>query len=159
MGTDVVATSLKSNSNALEKTMTLSASTHLDTGSSWGWTVGTEETGNTFYPKNETVTWVSTTTSVVTFIGEGPNGGFRFDHTTDDILYNQDSVYTICFGGPESLAKVYHPGTGEFGKVVGPKSDGLLDQFESLGWKFYGNYGRLVESRVLRAEVSARVEA
>jgi len=158
-GTDVVATSLKADSNALAKTMTLSASTHLDSGLGFGWTVGTEETANTFYPKNETVTWVSTTTSVVTFIGEGPNGGFRFDHTTADEARNADSVYTICFGGPESLAKAFDPNTGEFGQVVGPKRQGLVEQWESIGWKYYGNYARMSESRVLRAEVSARAEA
>jgi N4-gp56 family major capsid protein len=158
-GTDVVATSLKSDANALSKTMTLSASTHLDSGLGYAWAVGTEETGNTFYPKNEHIFWTSTTTSVITFIGEGPNGGLRFDHTTSDVVRNADDVFTICFGGPESLAKVYAPEVGEFGMVVGPKRDGLLDQFESIGWKYYGGYGRLVESRVLRAEVSARVEA
>ena len=156
---DVVATSLKASSNALSKTMTLSTSTHLDTGGGFGWSVGTEETANTFYPKNETVTWVSTTTSVVTFIGEGPNGGFRFDHTSADQARNANSVYTICFGGPESLAKVYDPGTGEFGQVVGPKTQGIADQWESLAWKFYGGYARMSENRVLRAEVSARAEA
>lgn len=158
-GTDVVATSLKSNANALAKTMILSASTHLDSGLGFAWTVGTEETGNTFYPKNESVKWVSTTTSVVTFIGEGANGGFRFDHTAADTLRNADSAYTIVFGGPESLAKVYDPSIGEFGAVVGPKRGGNLDQFEGIGWKFYGGYGRLSENRLLRAEVSVRAEA
>jgi N4-gp56 family major capsid protein len=160
LGSDVVATSLKADANALAKTMTLSVSTHLDNQElAFGWTVGTEETANVFYPKNETIVWTSLTTSVVTFIGEGPNGGLRFDHTTADVLRNADSVYTICFGGPESLAKAWAPSVGEFGQVVGPKTQGLVDQWESLGWKYYGNYARLSESRILRAEVSARVEA
>ena len=160
LGSDVVATSLKADSNALAKTMTLSVSTHLDNQvPAWGWMVGTEETANTWYPQNETVAWSSLTTSIVTFVGEGPNGGFRFDHTTADLLRNADSAYTICFGGPQSLAKAYAPEVGEFGQVVGPKRGGTLDQFESIGWKFYGGYGRLSESRVLRAEVSARAEA
>lgn len=158
-GTDVVNTSLKANANALSKTMTLSTSTHLDSGLGFFWAVGTEETGNTFYPQNEHVKWVSATTSVVTFVGEGPNGGFRFDHTTSDVVRNADSVYTIVFGGSESLAKVYDPAVGEYGQIVGPKRQGLLDQFESIGWKFYGGYGILSDNRILRAEVSARVEA
>lgn len=158
-GTDVVNTSLKSAANALAKTMTLSSSTHLDSGLGFWWSVGTEETGNTFYPKNEHVKWVSTTTSVVTFIGEGPNGGFRFDHTTSDVARNADSVYTIVFGGPSSLAKVYAPDVGEFGMMVGPKRHGTLEQFDSVGWKFYGGYGILSDNRVLRAEVSVRSEA
>ncbi len=158
-GTDVVNTSLVSNANALSKTVTLSTTTHLDSGLGFFWTIGTEETGNTFYPKNERFKWVSVTTSVVTLVGEGPNGGLRFDHTTADVVRNADSVYTIVFGGPESLAKVYDPNVGEYGQIVGPKRQGLLDQFESIGWKFYGGYGILSDNRVLRAEVSARVEA
>jgi N4-gp56 family major capsid protein len=158
-GTDAIASSLKADANALSNEIVLSASTHLDTALGFVFSVGTEETGNTFYPKNESLVWTSTTTSTITFIGEGPNGGLRFDHTTADLVQNADSVYTICFGGPESLAKVYSPDVGEFGQVVGPKRDGLLDQFESIGWKFYGGYGRLSENRVLRAEVSARAEA
>ena len=158
-GTDVVATSLKAASNSLAKTVTLSVSTHLDSGLGAWWSVGTEETGNTFFPQNERVKWVSNTTSIVTFVGEGPNGGFRFDHTTSDVVRNADSVYTIVFGGPESLAKAYAPDVGEFGMLVGPRRHGSLDQFDSLGWKFYGGYGILSDNRVLRAEVSVRSEA
>ena len=157
--TDVVATSLKAASNALTKTVTLSASTHLDTGLGFFWSIGTEETGNTFYPKNERVKWVSTTTSIVTFVGKGSNSGLRFDKTTADVVRNADTVHTIIFGGPQSLAKVYSPAVGEFGQIVGPKRGGNLDQFESMGWKFYGGYGILSDNRVLRAEVSARAEA
>jgi N4-gp56 family major capsid protein len=158
-GTDPFATSLSANANALSKTMTLSASTHLDSALGWFFSVGTEETANTFYPKNERIRWTSTTTSIITFVGKGPNGGLRFDHTTSDVLDNSDSVHTIVFGGPESLAKVYAPEVGEFGAVVGPKRGGTLDQFESIGWKFYGGYGRLSENRILRAEVSVSMEA
>ena len=48
---------------------------------------------------------------------------------------------------------------GEFGEVVGPKTSGLLDQFNSVGWKFYGGYGLLTENRILRNEVSTSYEA
>jgi hypothetical protein len=123
------------------------------------WTIGSEETGATHYPKNERIWTVSYTTSVVTFVGEGANGGLRFDHATTDEARNADTVYPIVFGGPESLAKVYQPSIGEFGMVVGPKLDGLVDQFVSLGWKFYGGYGRISENRLVRAEVSSSLEA
>jgi hypothetical protein len=95
---------------------------------------------------------------VITFIGRGANSGLRFDHTTSDVVRNADSVHTIVFGGPQSLAKVYEPSVGEFGSVVGPKRDGMIDQFESIGWKFYGGYGILSENRILRAEVSCATE-
>jgi hypothetical protein len=63
------------------------------------------------------------------------------------------------FGGPKSLAKVYQPSVGEFGMPVGPKKDGILDQFWTLGWKFYGQYGIISQNRILRAEVTVDGES
>lgn len=124
------------------------------------WVIGTEETANTFYPTNERVKVNTvTTTTVSAFVGEGENGGLRFAHANGSAVRNADSVYTICFGGPASLVKLFAPEVGEFGQVVGPKKDGLLDQFASVGWKFYGNYGRLTDNRVLRGEYSTSYEA
>jgi hypothetical protein len=48
---------------------------------------------------------------------------------------------------------------GEYGQVVGPKVEGLLDQFTSVGWKFYGGYARLSENRLMRYECSTSYEA
>ena len=93
------------------------------------------------------------------FVGTGENGGLRFKHLTTDTVTNNDSVYTIVFGGPESLYKLYAPSVGEFGEVVGPKTSGLAEQFSSVAWKFYGNYGRLTENRILRGEYSSSYEA
>jgi N4-gp56 family major capsid protein len=156
---DVINTSLVAAVSALDKTLIGSATTHFDSSMNQWWTLGTEETGSTHYPKNERFWTVSYTTSVVTFVGEGANGGLRFDHPITDVARNADSVYPIVFGGPASLAKVYQPSIGEYGMVVGPKMDGLVDQFVSLGWKWYGGYGRIVESRIIRAEVSSSVDA
>jgi hypothetical protein len=78
----------------------------------------------------------------------------RFDHPVGAAVSNDDNVATVVFGGPESLMKVYDPQVGEFGEVVGPKKEGLLDQFVSLGWKWYGQYARPIENRILRYEVS-----
>lgn len=124
------------------------------------WTIGTEETGNTFYPTNEQV-MVNTisTTTISAFVGQAENGGLRFSHAATDAVRNGDSVYTITFGGPGSLVKVYAPGVGEFGEVVGPKASGLADQFTSIAWKFYGGYARLTDNMVLRGEYSTSYEA
>jgi len=124
------------------------------------WTIGTEETGNTFYPTNEQV-MVNTvsTTSVSAFVGQAENGGLRFAHANGAAVRNADSVYTIAFGGPGSLVKVYAPGVGEFGEVVGPKESGLANQFTSIAWKFYGGYARLTDNMILRGEYSTSYEA
>jgi len=99
--------------------------------------IGTEETGTTFYPGNERVKVVSGTSPALVIIGEGPNGGLRFSHDSGATCNNNDSVHVILFGGPSSLSKVYAPEIGEFGELVGPKTQGLAEQWTSFAWKWY----------------------
>ena len=155
---DVINTSFISELSALDKTLKVSTTTHLNSSTQQWWNIGTEETGNTYNETNERIWIVSFTTSVVTFVGEGANGGLRFDHPITELARNADSVYPIVFGGPRSLVKVFQPEIGEFGQVVGPKVDGKVDQFVSLGWKWYGDYARIKESNLVRAEVSSSLE-
>jgi hypothetical protein len=126
------------------------------------WTIGTIETGDTtHYPTNEQII-VSTDVGDATidvFVGTGENGGLRFAHAGGVAVTNNDSVYTIVLGGPESLYKLYAPSVGEFGEIVGPKTSGLAEQFSSVAWKWYGNYGRLTENTILRGEFSTSYEA
>ena len=139
---------------ALDKTIVISTVTHLDTAYKW-FTIGTRETGDTHYPMNERVRFISHVSGTATIIGEGANGGLRFDHAAGAWIGNATDAYTIVFGGPTSLAKVYEPSVGEYGTIVGPKKDGLIDQWATLGFKWYGNYGRMSESWLVRAEVAA----
>ena len=123
-------------------------------------TLGILETANTHYPMNEQVLVTTVSTDCVSaFVGIGENGGMRYAHTNSDTIVNSDSVYTIVFGGPESLYKLYAPSVGEFGEVVGPKTSGLAEQFSSIAWKFYGGYGRLTENLIVRGEFSTSYEA
>ena len=154
---DVVETTLKCQGTALDKTITVCSTTHLDNVNIY-FGIGTEETDSTHYPKNEIVRFISHVSGVMTIVGEGANGGLRFTHATGEAVSNSDNVYTIVFGGPRSLAKVYQPSVGPFGTVVGPKMDGIVDQFVTLGWKFYGQYGIISQNRILRAEVSSSVQ-
>jgi len=152
-----VDTTLGAAADALDLTITVAANTNIAAGQ---WlTIGTEETANTHYPTNERVKVASVSGTTITIIGEGPNGGLRFAHASGAGVRNADSVYTITFGGPASLAKLYATEIGEYGQVVGPKREGLLDQFVTLGWKFYGGYGRIAENRILRGEYSVSAEA
>jgi N4-gp56 family major capsid protein len=154
-----VATTLSGAHTALSKTLTVASGTNVAAGMQL--TIGTEETGNTFYPTNERVTVDDTYTSgtSVPIIGEGANGGLRFDHDSGAAVRNADNAYPIAFGSPMSLAKLYAPQVGEFGEVVGPKRTGLVDQFASVGWKFYGGYGRWVESWLVRGEYASSLQA
>jgi len=154
-----VDTTLSSSCTALATQIVVASASNITSGDYL--TIGTEETGSTFQPLNERVrvsdAYVSGTT--IDIIGEGANGGTRFAHDSAVAVRNADTVFPVLFGGPESIAKLYAEEVGPYGKVVGPKVDGLVDQFQSLGWKYYGNYGRWVESWLLRGEYSSSLEA
>jgi len=147
-----IETTLNGATNALTKTIVVAANTNMDVGDRV--LIGTHETGSTHYATNETATIVGVNSTTITVAGEGANGGLRFDHAHGVAVSNDDNVGTVVFGGPESLVKVYDPQIGEFGDVVGPKREGILDQFVTLGWKWYGNYSLPIESRILRYEVA-----
>lgn len=158
-GADVVATTIAAATTKLAKTLTVAANTHLDQCVDTAWVnIGTEETANTHLTDNERVWVTGFTGSTATIVGEGANGGLRFSHTTSAVVDNNDSVHTIVIGGPASLVKVYAPSVGEFGEIVGPKRDGILDQFWTLGWKWWGGHGRISENRLMRVEVSVSDE-
>jgi len=124
------------------------------------WTIGILETGNTHYPDNEQILVSAVNVSkITTFVGTGENGGLKYIRTNSDTITNADSVYTVVFGGPESIYKLFAPSVGEYGEIVGPKVSGLADQFASVAWKWYGNYGRLTENLLLRGEFSTSYEA
>ena len=115
----------------------------------------TEETANTFYPSNERVKVAAISGTTVTIVGGADNGGLRFAHALGETVNNSHTVHTILYGGPKSLAKVYAPDIGEFGELVGPKKQGLAEQWTSFAWKWYGGYGRISENWLHRAEVSS----
>ena len=123
------------------------------------WTIGTPEVAGTNYPTNERIKCLSAVTTTIQIQGEGENGGLRYAHDTGTVVQNNDSVYPIVFGGPESMLKVFVPEVGEFGMTVGPEVSGLLDQFTHIGWKWYGAYSRLVEKNIIRKEVSVSYES
>jgi N4-gp56 family major capsid protein len=142
---------------ALDKTMTVTTGTNVGSGRLL--TIGVKETANTFYPTNERVNYVSGTTTMA-FVGQGANGGLRFDHTAGvDKVENADSVYPVAFGTKGSLVKVYAKEVGENGELVGPLTDGLAEQWQSLAYKWYGGYGRVAENYILRGEYSSSLDA
>jgi N4-gp56 family major capsid protein len=151
------SSTLSSAASPLDKTIVV-GSTLASVAGRWLNIIDTAETANTHVATNERVKYVSGTTTG-TIIGEGSNGGLRFEHAAGAAVTNADSVYTCLFGGPKSLAKLYDAVTGEYGKVIGPKMDGVLDQFASIGWKYYGGYGRWVESWLLRGEYASSLDA
>ena len=143
----------------MDKTIDVASATNLSAGT---WlTIGTEETGTTFYPTNERVRYISESGTTITIVGSGVNGGLRYDHASGVAVRNADSVYPVLCGGPNSIAKAYASdmGNGEYGQVVGPNVQGLLDQFISLGWKWYGGFSIISENWLVRLEVTSAFDA
>jgi hypothetical protein len=147
-----IETTLNGAVNALAKTVVVAANTNIDVGDRV--MIGSHETGSTHYSTNEIVTVTSVNSTTIGVAGEGSNGGLRFDHVHGAAVSNDDNVGTVVFGGPESLVKIYDPLVGEFGDVVGPKKEGILDHLYTLAWKWYGTYDRPIENRILRYEVA-----
>jgi N4-gp56 family major capsid protein len=147
-----IETTLNGAVNALAKTVVVAANTNIDVGDRV--LIGSHETGNTHYSTNEIVTVTSVNSTTIGVAGEGSNGGLRFDHATGVAVSNDDNVGTVVFGGPESLTKIYDPEVGEYGDIVGPKKEGILDHLYTLGWKWYGTYDLSIENRILRYEVA-----
>ena len=151
-----IATTLDGAVEKLALTVEVASGTNIAIGQRM--TIGTEETGNTFYPSNERVVVSSISGTTMGIVGSGSNGGLRYDHDSGVAVRNADSVYPVAYGGPNSLVKMYAPDVGEFGDIV-IKKQGLLDQFFSVGWKFYGNYGVIAENRLARGEYSSSADA
>lgn len=147
---------LSAAAEALAKTLSVNTGTNLQYGRFF--TVGTEETANTHYDTNERVKWVSGTTTA-TIVGQGANGGLRFDHAATDYCLNADSVYPVAYGSPSSLVKVFAAEVGEFGELVGPTKDGLAEQWTSMAWKWFGGYARMAENYIIRGEYSSSLDA
>jgi N4-gp56 family major capsid protein len=147
-----IETTLNGAVNALAESIVVAANTNIDVGDRV--MIGTHETGSTHYSTNEIVTVTSVNSTTIGVAGEGANGGLRFDHVHGASVSNDDNVGTVVFGGPESLVKIYDPLVGEFGDVVGPKKEGVLDHLYTLAWKWYGVYDRPIENRILRYEVA-----
>ena len=151
------ATTLSNAENAMQTVITVASATNTSSGRYL--TIGTEETGSTFYHENERVKYSSASSTDLTVVGRGPGGGLKYDHASGEAVRNADSVYPVLFGGPKSVAKAYAADVGEFGEVVGPKRDGLVDQFVSLGWKWYGGYAMINENWLVRGEFSSSLDA
>lgn len=147
---DSISTTISAAVAAGATTVSFTADTSISVGD---WlTIGTVESSTTEYPTTELVQVVSGSSSPYTITGGGTNGGFKFAHDALAAVVDNDTVHAVCFYGKNSIGKVYSPDTGAMGKVLPPKTTGLLDQFLSLPWKWFGGYARVAENRMLRVE-------
>lgn len=132
--------------------------------------IGTEETTSTNYPMNEQFRALSAATTTITLNGQAANGGLKYPHAVGEAVNNNDSVYTMLFAGPESLVQIYatDPQNGDpdakavpgvkGAAIVGPLKTGLAHQWDSLAWKWWGNFGVVAQKYLYRYEVSVSYE-
>ncbi len=150
------ATTLSSAATKLDKTIGVASASNITVGRYI--TIGTEETGSTHYETNERVKVSSADGTTISIIGQGANGGLRHNHASGVAVRNAHSVYPAVFGYKGSIEKWWDPKTGEFGKLVLNETQGLVKQWMSDGWKWYGQYARIVENRLVRAETSSSLD-
>ena len=157
-GHTVTATSITTAAARLARTIAVGSTTNYAVGD-WINILEGEETGSTLYPNNERARIASGSSTALVIVGEGPNGGLRFSHAVGHAVTTKHSVHTVLFAGPQSLVKVWAPEIGEFGELVGPKTQGLADQWTSFAWKWFGGYGRVSENWLYRGEFAVSEEA
>lgn len=157
-GMNTIATTLASAAARLARTIAVGTTTNLAV-NQWLNIITGAESATTYYPENERVKVISGSSTALVIVGEGENGGLRFSHAAGATVQDADSVHTVIFGGPSSLVKVWAPDIGEFGELVGPKKQGLADQWTSFAWKWFGGFGRPSENWLLRGEFSVSEEA
>ena len=150
---DSISTTISAAVAAGDTTVSFTSDTSISVGD---WlTIGPGiESSTTEYPTTELVQVVSGSSSPYTIVGGGTNGGFKFAHDALETVKDNDTVHAVCFYGKNSIGKVFSPDTGAMGKVLPPKTTGLLDQFMSLPWKAFVGYARVAENRMRRVEVA-----
>jgi len=150
-------TTLSAAATKLDKTITVASNSNLTAGRYV--TIGTEELTSTHYETNERVKVASVSGTEITIVGQGSNGGLRHNHANGVAVRNADSVYPAVWGFKGSIEKWWDPKTGEFGMLVLDETQGFVKQWLSDGWKWYGQYARIVENRLVRGEYASSLDA
>lgn len=168
--TSLIATTLGTATSPLAVTLESSSDVSSFVTKGRLWTIGTEETTSTFYPMNEQFRPLSASSTTITLNGWADNGGLKYAHAAGEAIRNADSVYTMLFAGPESLVKIYavDPENGDpdaravpgvpGAAIVGPLKTGLAHQWDSLAWKWWGNFGVVAQKYLYRYECSVSYE-
>jgi len=119
--------------------------------------IGTVE--STANGENRTIESVRVTgatgTTTVTFVGRGPNGGLLYNHSSGEAVTDDRQVHGVTFLSADALLKAYHTDVGVDGRLIPPERTGLLKQFNSLGWFWFGGFAPKAQNRLYRVECAA----
>lgn len=134
---------------------TMEVSTAISSGSRDYLTVGTRETtANGEQVATETI-YAASSGVAISIAGGAPNGGFVYDHSSDTVVGSYFQVHAVCIYGAKALMKIHDAEIGPNPQLLPPKVDGLLDQWDSAQWRWFGGFGRWAENRLYRLEVGS----
>jgi len=133
----------------------MSVSTAISSGTGTYLTVGTRETTANGEQSNVETVYVPAVSSGMNLVGGAPNGGLVFDHSSDTPVGGYNQVHAVVIFGAKALMKVHAGDIGAGPQLLPPKVDGLLDQWDSVQWRWYGGFGRGAENRLYRLEVGS----
>ena len=154
-GSTLVASS-DSLSNAVNAgATTIAVSTALTSGTGAYLTVGIRETTANGEQTNVETVYAAALSSAMAIQGGAPNGGLLFDHSSDTVVGAYNQVHAVVVFGANSIMKVHDGAIGANPQLLPPKVDGLLDQWDSAQWRWYGGFGRYSENRLYRLEVGS----
>ena len=134
---------------------TIEVSTAISSGSRDYLTLGTRETtANGENTLAETI-YAASSGVAISIAGGAPNGGLVYDHSSDTPVGAYFQVHAVCIYGAKALMKVHDAEIGPNPQLLPPKVDGLLDQWDSAQWRWFGGFGRWAENRLYRIEVGS----
>jgi hypothetical protein len=134
----------------------LGVSTALTSQASGYLTIGTRETTANGEQSNVETVYTPACSSVgFNIVGGAPNGGLVYDHSSDTPVGFYNQVHAVVIFGAKSLMKVHAGDIGAQPQLLPPDNDGLLQQWDSMSWRWYGGFGRWAENRLYRLEVGS----
>ena len=117
--------------------------------------VGTIESVANGEQTNVETIYRETSATNSTIAGGAPNGGLVYDHSSDTAVTYAQQVHAIVIMGANALMKVHDAEIGMNPQLLPPKVDGLLDQWDSAQWRWFGGFGVWAQNRLYRLEVGS----
>ena len=134
---------------------TIEVSTAISSGSRDYLTLGVRETTANGEQTNTETVYAASSGVAINIAGGAPNGGLVYDHSSDTVVGAYFQVHAVVVFGAKSLMKIHDAEIGVNPQLLPPKVDGLLDQWDSAQWRWFGGFGRWAENRLYRLEVGS----
>ena len=134
---------------------TIEVSSVLDGVASGYVCLGTIETTANGETVNVETIWVASSGVGIAISGGAPNGGLVYDHSSDAAVTAHRQVHAVVVMGAKALMKIHDAEIGANPQLLPPKVDGLLDQWDSAQWRWFGGYGIRAQNGLYRLEVAS----